>query len=100
MENVVGFTLNQSIQLLCKKLILIVFLTFLDTDFNNNRVNWFFSSTGMVIGSYFWGCLADTKGRKIVLIGALLMDGICGLISSIAQVYSLFLILRFLNGFA
>ncbi|VEN35502.1 unnamed protein product [Callosobruchus maculatus] len=55
---------------------------------------------GMVIGSYFWGCLADTKGRKIVLIGALLMDGICGLLSSISQVYWLFMLLRFLNGFA
>ncbi|CAH1099667.1 unnamed protein product [Psylliodes chrysocephalus] len=55
---------------------------------------------GMVIGSYFWGCLADTKGRKVVLIGALLMDGICGLLSSISQVYWLFMIMRFLNGFA
>ncbi|KAH1012406.1 hypothetical protein HUJ05_011571 [Dendroctonus ponderosae] len=55
---------------------------------------------GMVIGSYFWGCLADTKGRKTVLIGALIMDGICGLLSSISQVYWLFMFLRFLNGFA
>lgn len=54
---------------------------------------------GMLIGSYFWGCLADTKGRKIVLIATLLLDGICGLISSIAPVYILFLILRFFNGF-
>lgn len=30
---------------------------------------------GMILGSYFWGCLADTKGRKYVLIGALLLDG-------------------------
>ncbi|XP_008201613.1 synaptic vesicle glycoprotein 2B isoform X2 [Tribolium castaneum] len=55
---------------------------------------------GMVIGSYFWGCLADTKGRKTVLIGALLMDGCCGLLSSISQVYWLFMLFRFLNGFA
>lgn len=55
---------------------------------------------GMVIGSYFWGCLADTKGRKVVLIMALLMDGICGLLSSISQTYFLFMFLRFLNGFA
>ncbi|KAJ8946604.1 hypothetical protein NQ318_007204 [Aromia moschata] len=54
----------------------------------------------MVIGSYFWGCLADTKGRKTVLIAALLMDGICGLLSSISQAYWLFMLLRFLNGFA
>ncbi|CAG9836314.1 unnamed protein product [Diabrotica balteata] len=55
---------------------------------------------GMVIGSYFWGCLADTKGRKIVLIGALLMDGACGLLSSISQVFWLFMLMRFFNGFA
>lgn len=30
---------------------------------------------GMIIGSYFWGCLADTKGRKYVLITTLLLDG-------------------------
>ncbi|CAO1409152.1 unnamed protein product [Diamesa hyperborea] len=54
---------------------------------------------GMIIGSYFWGCLADTKGRKYVLISALLMDGVCGLLSSISQFYGLFLFLRFCNGF-
>ena len=54
---------------------------------------------GMVIGSYFWGCLADTKGRKIVLIAALLLDGICGLLSSVSQYFVLFLICRFFNGF-
>jgi MFS transporter, VNT family, synaptic vesicle glycoprotein 2 len=30
---------------------------------------------GMIIGSYFWGCLADTRGRKYVLISTLLLDG-------------------------
>jgi MFS transporter, VNT family, synaptic vesicle glycoprotein 2 len=55
---------------------------------------------GMVLGSYFWGCLADTKGRKIVLIASLFMDGICGLLSSVSQYYLLFVFFRFLNGFA
>lgn len=55
---------------------------------------------GMVIGSYFWGCLADTRGRKYALIAALLLDGLCGLLSSISQFYSLFLFFRFCNGFA
>lgn len=54
---------------------------------------------GMLIGSYFWGCLADIKGRKTVLIMTLLLDGFCGLISSISQVYWLFMLLRFFNGF-
>lgn len=54
---------------------------------------------GMLVGSYFWGCLADTKGRKIVLIATLLIDGFCGLLSSVAQYYSLFMLFRFFNGF-
>lgn len=54
---------------------------------------------GMILGSYFWGCLADTKGRKYVLIGALLLDGVCGVLSSVAQYYTLFLCFRFFNGF-
>ncbi|XP_077297018.1 synaptic vesicle glycoprotein 2B-like [Arctopsyche grandis] len=55
---------------------------------------------GMVIGSYFWGCLADTKGRKVVLIATLLLDAACGLASSVAQYFALFLFFRFFNGFA
>ncbi|KAK6641926.1 hypothetical protein RUM44_013646 [Polyplax serrata] len=55
---------------------------------------------GMVIGSYFWGCLADTRGRKVVLVATLLMDGICGLASSISQYFTVFLVLRFFSGFA
>ncbi|XP_065354815.1 synaptic vesicle glycoprotein 2B-like [Calliphora vicina] len=54
---------------------------------------------GMLLGSYFWGCLADTKGRKIVLIATLIADGICGLLSSIAPYYLMFLCIRFFNGF-
>lgn len=54
---------------------------------------------GMLLGSYFWGCLADTKGRKVVLIATLIADGICGLISSIAPYYIMFLFMRFFNGF-
>lgn len=54
---------------------------------------------GMLLGSYFWGCLADTKGRKVVLIATLLLDGVCGLFSSISQYYGVFMLLRFFNGF-
>lgn len=55
---------------------------------------------GMLIGSYIWGCLADTKGRKIVLIATLLMDGIVGIVSSFVQYFWVFLAFRFFNGFA
>lgn len=53
----------------------------------------------MLFGSYFWGCLADTKGRKVVLIATLLLDGFCGIFSSVAQYYSFFMFFRFFNGF-
>ncbi|XP_060801756.1 synaptic vesicle glycoprotein 2C [Amyelois transitella] len=55
---------------------------------------------GMVIGSYFWGCLADTKGRKIVLVSTLLMDGFVGIFSSFVQILPIFMACRFINGFA
>lgn len=54
---------------------------------------------GMLLGSYFWGCLADTKGRKVVLICTLLLDGVCGIFSSISQYYGIFMLFRFFNGF-
>jgi VNT family MFS transporter (synaptic vesicle glycoprotein 2) len=60
----------------------------------------FLYGTGMVIGSYIWGCLADTKGRKLVLIATLLMDGIVGILSSFVQYFWVFLVFRFFNGFA
>jgi VNT family MFS transporter (synaptic vesicle glycoprotein 2) len=54
---------------------------------------------GMILGSYFFGCLADTKGRKYVLIASLLLDGVAGLLSSISQIYALFMLFRFFTGF-
>ncbi|XP_031631215.1 synaptic vesicle glycoprotein 2C-like [Contarinia nasturtii] len=54
---------------------------------------------GMLVGSYFWGCLADTKGRKTVLIATLLLDGFCGLLSSVSIYYYVFMLFRFFNGF-
>lgn len=54
----------------------------------------------MVIGSYFWGCLADTRGRRTVLVATLIMDGICGLASSVSQYFYVFMFFRFCNGFA
>ncbi|XP_023941835.1 synaptic vesicle glycoprotein 2C isoform X1 [Bicyclus anynana] len=55
---------------------------------------------GMVIGSYFWGCLADTKGRKVVLVSTLLLDGFIGILSSFVQILPIFMACRFVNGFA
>lgn len=54
---------------------------------------------GMILGSAFWGVMADIKGRKYVLIATLLLDGIAGVFSSVSQNYSFFVFFRFLNGF-
>ncbi|XP_030379900.1 synaptic vesicle glycoprotein 2C-like isoform X3 [Scaptodrosophila lebanonensis] len=72
-----------------------------DFDMTSKDKGWLSASPmlGMLIGSYFWGCLADTKGRRIVLIVTLLADGICGLVSSLAPYYLIFLFIRFANGF-
>ncbi|KAF7387378.1 hypothetical protein HZH68_013055 [Vespula germanica] len=73
-----------------------------DLEMDSTAKGWLTASPmlGMVVGSYIWGCLADTKGRKVVLIATLLMDGIVGVISSFVQYYWVFLVFRFFNGFA
>ncbi|XP_025413829.1 synaptic vesicle glycoprotein 2A-like isoform X2 [Sipha flava] len=55
--------------------------------------------TGMVVGSFIWGYVADTKGRRYTLVVSILMDGICNLFSSVSQVYPIFLMCRLLSGF-
>ncbi|XP_063700760.1 synaptic vesicle glycoprotein 2C [Culicoides brevitarsis] len=55
---------------------------------------------GMMVGAYTWGSLADSMGRKKVLIVISLMNGLCIVASSFAQSYMPFMIFRFLNGVA
>lgn len=56
------------------------------------------SLTGMMFGGLFWGSLADHSGRRAVLMWSLAMNGIGGLLSSISQVFWLFLLMRFISG--
>ena len=58
----------------------------------------FFSSSGMMLGGYFWGSLADRHGRRTVLLGSLTVNGLGGLVSSTSQVFWLFLLARFISG--
>ncbi|PVD36562.1 hypothetical protein C0Q70_03547 [Pomacea canaliculata] len=53
---------------------------------------------GMMFGGLFWGSLADHSGRRAVLMWSLAMNGIGGLLSSISQVFWLFLLMRFISG--
>ncbi|KAL5009488.1 hypothetical protein ScPMuIL_011793 [Solemya velum] len=53
---------------------------------------------GMMVGGYVWGSMADRVGRRSVLLGSLTVNGLFGLASSTAQVFWLFLLLRFFSG--
>jgi len=57
------------------------------------------SSEGMISSSHLWGYLADMRGRRKTLLASLVLDAICGLLSSFAHSYWLFATLRFFNGF-
>ncbi|XP_022182076.1 synaptic vesicle glycoprotein 2B-like isoform X1 [Myzus persicae] len=54
---------------------------------------------GMLMGSFIWGYVADTKGRRFTLIICMLMDGFFNILSSVSQVYSIFIFCRLLSGF-
>lgn len=55
---------------------------------------------GMMAGAYFWGSVADTLGRKKVLIVISFMNALCIVASSFSQTFGLFMFFRFLNGAA
>nr|CAD7461341.1 unnamed protein product [Timema tahoe] len=57
------------------------------------------SYAGVILSSPLWGFLADTQGRKKILIISLVCDGIIGVLSSLAPNYSTLLAFRFFNGF-
>ncbi|GLH05621.1 Organic cation transporter-like protein [Gryllus bimaculatus] len=55
---------------------------------------------GMMVGAYAWGSVADSLGRKKVLIAISIMNALCIVASSFSQNYELFMLFRFLNGAA
>lgn len=73
-----------------------------DLDLNTQTKGWLNSIIfiGMMVGAYAWGSIADSLGRKKVLIVISFMNALCIVASSFAQSYMLFMIFRFLNGVA
>ncbi|KAF5277246.1 hypothetical protein FQR65_LT00354 [Abscondita terminalis] len=55
---------------------------------------------GMMAGAYAWGSVADSLGRRKVLIAISFMNALCIVASSFSQSYELFMLFRFLNGAA
>ncbi|XP_040155596.1 synaptic vesicle glycoprotein 2B-like isoform X1 [Anopheles arabiensis] len=53
---------------------------------------------GTMCSSYFWGYLADTRGRQLILKYALFATSFFGAISCLATGFTSLLVLRFLTG--
>uniref|UniRef100_A0A1B6IMQ6 Major facilitator superfamily (MFS) profile domain-containing protein n=1 Tax=Homalodisca liturata TaxID=320908 RepID=A0A1B6IMQ6_9HEMI len=73
-----------------------------DLDLNTHTKGWLNSIifVGMMAGAYVWGSVADSLGRRKVLIVISFMNAVCIVASSFSQSYVLFMIFRFLNGAA
>lgn len=54
---------------------------------------------GIIVSSHLWGFLADTRGRKAVIVPTLLIAFVITIISSFVKSFWLMVFLRFLNGF-
>lgn len=57
------------------------------------------SYVGVIFSSHLWGFAADTKGRRRVILPALLTAFLLSIICSFVQNFYVFTTLRFLNGF-
>jgi len=57
------------------------------------------SYIGIILSSHFWGFMADTRGRKKIIVPALCLSFIFTLISTFATLFWFILIFRFLSGF-
>lgn len=53
----------------------------------------------MLFGSHLWGFLADTTGRRSVVMLTLFVDTVIAILAALVPVYWMFLVLRFLAGF-
>lgn len=58
----------------------------------------FDQNQGMMVGGYVWGYLADRRGRRNILVVSLAINGVFGSLASLAPVFWLFLLLRFISG--
>lgn len=55
--------------------------------------------SGIICSSHLWGFLADTKGRRRVILPALLSAVAVSVVGSFVKNFYIFTALRFLNGF-
>lgn len=56
-------------------------------------------SIGIIVSSHLWGFLADTCGRKSVIVSTLFIALAMTIISSFIKLFEWLVVMRFLNGF-
>ncbi|KAL4717278.1 hypothetical protein ACJJTC_017165 [Scirpophaga incertulas] len=73
-----------------------------DLDLTTQTKGWLNSIIfiGMMVGAYAWGSVADSLGRKRVLIAISVVNALAIVASSFSQNYELFMFFRFINGAA
>ncbi|CAH0399426.1 unnamed protein product [Chilo suppressalis] len=73
-----------------------------DLDLSTQTKGWLNSIIfiGMMVGAYAWGSVADSLGRKRVLIAISVINALAIVASSFSQNYELFMLFRFINGAA
>lgn len=54
---------------------------------------------GIILSSHFWGFLADTRGRKKIIVPALLLSFFFTFCSTFAKNFWILAFMRFLTGF-
>lgn len=54
---------------------------------------------GLILSSHLWGFLADTRGRKTIIVPTLFIAFGITIVSSFTKSFWLLVVLRFLNGF-
>lgn len=53
---------------------------------------------GIIVSSHLWGFLADTRGRKTVIVPTLFTAFAITIVSSVVKSFRVLVLLRFLNG--
>ncbi|XP_024080732.1 synaptic vesicle glycoprotein 2B-like isoform X9 [Cimex lectularius] len=69
------------------------------TSIDKGQIN-VFPYIGMLIGTFFWGSISDTKGRKKALLMSLLLDFVAGVLSSFSYNKFMLMLFRVFNGFS
>jgi MFS transporter, VNT family, synaptic vesicle glycoprotein 2 len=62
-------------------------------------MNFALHPTGIITSSMLWGFLADTKGRRSVILPTLFLASACSVLSSFTSQIWVFMLLRYLTGF-